>query len=117
MKAIVNYEYVTPDVLQLEQDEKPTPNDNDILEKAHAASVNQGKWYYLIGGPLQPKTNIHGGDVAGWVETVGKNVKQFEIGKEVFGDISGSGLSASAEYVAAPENVFARNRAIYHFWK
>ena len=59
------------------------------------------------GGLRKPSINILGGDVAGRVEAVGENVKQFQIGDEVFGDISNSGMGAFAEYVSAPENVIA----------
>jgi len=117
MKAIVNNEYGSPDVLNLEEVEKPTPKDNEVLIKVHAASVNTGDWYFLTGKPflvrlnpgglLKPKINILGGDVAGRVETVGKNVKQFQRGDEIYGDNSDTGLGAFAEYVSAPENVLA----------
>ena len=118
MKAIVNHEYGSPDILKLEEVEKPTPKDNEVLIEIHAASVNKGDWYFLTGKPftvrldpgglLKPKTKILGGDVAGRVEAVGKNVKQFQTGDEVFGDISESGLGAFAEYVSAPENVITQ---------
>ncbi len=75
MKAIVNHEYGSPDVLILEKVEKPTPKDNKVLIKVHAASVNTGEWYFLTGKPfivrlnpgglLKLKTKILGGDVAG----------------------------------------------------
>ena len=117
MKAIVNHKYGSPDVLKLEQVEKPVPKDNEILIKVHAASVNTGEWYFLTGKPFlvrlspgglrKPKIKILGGDVAGRVEAVGKNVKQFQIGDDVFGDISESGMGAFAEFVCAPENVVA----------
>jgi len=118
MKAIVNHEYGSPDVLKLEEVEKPIPTDNEVLIEVHAASLNKGDWYALSGKPFmvrlspgglqKPKIKILGGDVAGRVEAVGKNVKQFQAGDEVFGDISGSGMGAFAEYVSAPENVLAQ---------
>ena len=117
MKAIVNHEYGSPDVLKLEEVEKPAPKDNEVLIKVHAAAVNIGDYYFLTGKPFvvrldpgglrKPKTKILGGDVAGRVEAVGKNVKQFQIGDDVFGDISGI-RGAFAEYVSAPENVLAQ---------
>ncbi len=115
MKAIVNHEYGSPDVLKLEEVEKPSPKDDEVLIKVHAASVNTGEWYFLTGKPFivrlnpgglnKPKIKILGGDVAGRVEAVGKNAKQFQIGDEVYGDISESGMGAFAEYVSAPKNV------------
>jgi len=117
MKAIVNHEYGSPDVLKLEEVEKPIPKDNEVLIKVHAAAANIGDWYFLNGKPfparlagglLKPKTKILGGDVAGRVEAVGKNAKQFQAGDEVFGDISDSGMGAFAEYVSAPENVLTQ---------
>ena len=117
MKAIVNHEYGSPDVLRLEEVEKPTPKDNEVLIEVHAASLNTGEWYSLTGKPFlvrldpgglrKPKINILGGDVAGRVEAVGENVKQFQPGDEVYGDISNSGMGAFAEFVSAPENVIA----------
>ena len=118
MKAIVNTKYGPPDVLEFKEVEKPSAKDNDVLIKIYATSVNRGDWYFLTGkpfmvrlipgGPLKPKTKILGGDVAGKIEAVGKNVKQFHTGDEVFGDISESGMGAFAEYVSAPENVLAQ---------
>lgn len=125
MKAIVNYEYGSPDVLKFEEVEKPTPKDNEVLVKIHAASVNTGEFYFLTGKPflvrlspgglLKPKITILGGDVAGRVEAVGVNVKQFQPGDDVFGDISESGMGAFAEYVSAPENVLTMKPASLSF--
>ena len=125
MKAIVNHEYGSPDVLKLEEVEKPAPKDNEVLIEVHAASVNTGDYYFLTGKPFlvrlspgglrKPNTKILGGDVAGRVEAVGKNVKQFQIGDEVFGDISESGLGAFAEYVSAPETVLTHKPANLSF--
>jgi NADPH:quinone reductase-like Zn-dependent oxidoreductase len=113
MKAIVFTEYGPPDVLHLREVEKPTPKDNEVLVKVHAASVNDWDWGLLRGEPfmnrlmfglLNPRTKILGCDIAGRVEAVGRNVKQFEPGDEVFGDISGAGFGGFAEYVCAPED-------------
>jgi NADPH:quinone reductase-like Zn-dependent oxidoreductase len=113
MKAIVYQKYGSPDVLQLEEVEKPTPRDDEVLIKIHAASVNAGDWHVLRGDPflvrlnlglLKPKHKILGSDIAGRVEAVGGNVKQFQPGDEVFGDIFECGLGAFAEYVCAREN-------------
>jgi NADPH:quinone reductase-like Zn-dependent oxidoreductase len=116
MKAIVYTKYGLPDVLQLKEVEKPTPKDNEVLIKVHAASINSWDWGLLRGTPfvsrlffglLKPKIKILGCDIAGRVEAIGRNVKQFQPGDEVFGDISGSGLGGFAEYVCARENVLA----------
>ncbi|MBU0491299.1 MAG: NAD(P)-dependent alcohol dehydrogenase [Chloroflexi bacterium] len=114
MKAIVYTKYGPPsEVLQLQKVENPTPKDDEVLVKVLASSVNQGDVYIVKGEPLLfrpsfglpgPKHQIPGGDVAGRVEAVGKDVEQFQPGDEVFGDIGGCGFGAFAEYVAAPEN-------------
>ena len=115
MKAIVCTKYGAPDVLDLQEVEKPTPKDNEVLVKIHAASVNAGDWHLMRADPFlirlmyglrKPKIKILGSDAAGWVEAVGKNVKHFQPGDEVFGDISGCGFGAFAEYVSVPEDVF-----------
>ena len=93
--------------------EKPAPKDNEILIKIHAASVNAYDWHFLTadiflirlmgGGLLKPKDARLGADMAGRIETVGRNVKQFQPGDEVLGMVKGS----FAEYVCAPESALA----------
>jgi NADPH:quinone reductase-like Zn-dependent oxidoreductase len=118
MKAIVYEKYGPPsEVLELKEVEKPTPKDNEVLVNIFAASINDGDKSMIKGKPifvrlmgtgfLKPKNTIPGGDLAGQVEAVGKNVKQFQPGDEVFGDIGGIGHGAFAEYVSVPENVLA----------
>jgi NADPH:quinone reductase-like Zn-dependent oxidoreductase len=113
MKAIIYTKYGQPDVLQLKEMERPTPKEDEVLIKVHAASVNAADWHLLTAdiflvrlamGLLKPKFNILGADVAGRVEAVGKNVKQFKPGDEVFGDVFGHGCGSFAEYISAPEN-------------
>ena len=113
MKAIVYTEYGSPDVLHLKEVEKPTPNDNEDLVKVFASSINRADWYMLNGEPFlvrleagiqKPKRIILGADIAGQVEAVGKNVEEFKIGDEVFGDISACGWGGFAEYVSVNEN-------------
>jgi NADPH:quinone reductase-like Zn-dependent oxidoreductase len=112
MKAIVYTKYGPPDVLQLKEVEKPVPGDNDVLVKVYAASVNSWDWDLLRGKPLvfrfwgllKPKYQIPGADIAGKVETVGKNVRQFQPGDEVFGDLCACGWGGFAEYVCAHKN-------------
>lgn len=113
MKAIVYEKYGSPDVIQLKDIEKPTPKNDEVLIKIHAASVNAYDWHFLTadiflirlmgGGLLKPKNTRLGADMAGRIEAVGKNVKQFRPGDEVFGMVKGS----FAEYTCAPESALA----------
>jgi NADPH:quinone reductase-like Zn-dependent oxidoreductase len=124
MKAIVFTEYGPPDVLQLKEVEKPTPKEDEVLVKVHAASVNARDWHLmradpflvrLMTGLLKPKNKMFGSDVAGRVEAVGRNVKQFQPGDEVFGDIGQYGNGAFAEYVSVPEDALALKPASMTF--
>lgn len=116
MKAIVCNKYGSPDVLNFTEVDKPVPQDNQVLIKVHASSLNYGNLVLLKGEPflarfafglLKPKYSIPGGDIAGRVEAVGKDVKQFEPGQDVYGDLSGCGWGGFAEYVSVPENALA----------
>jgi NADPH:quinone reductase-like Zn-dependent oxidoreductase len=113
MKAIVYHNYGSPDVLKLVEIEKPAPRDDEVLIKVYAASANMGDrhllrsdslMFRLFTGLLKPKYPILGADVAGRVEAIGRNVKQFQPGDEVFGDLSMCGRGGFAEYVCAREN-------------
>ncbi|NWQ42601.1 NAD(P)-dependent alcohol dehydrogenase [Bacillus sp. EB106-08-02-XG196] len=124
MKAIVYKKYGPPDVLEVSEVEKPIPNDKQVLVKVHAASMNFGNLVLLKGEPflarlafglLKPKYSIPGGDMAGTVEAVGKDVTQFQPGDEVFADLSGSGWGAFAEYVAVSEIALALKPANLSF--
>ncbi len=116
MQAIVYHEYGSPDVLHLEEVDKPAPKDEEVLIRVHAASVNAADWHRLTAdiflirlmgmGFFKPKDTILGADVAGRVEAVGRNVTLFRPGDEVFGDIFGHGGGSLAEYVCASENAF-----------
>src|ERR1700730_17587716 len=104
IKAIVHCEYGGPEVLTMADVEKPAPNDNQLLVRVRAASVNpldltiRGPWLIRpILGMRKPKDTRLGVDYAGTVEAVGKNVTQFKPGNEVFGGKNG----ALAEYVCA----------------
>jgi NADPH:quinone reductase-like Zn-dependent oxidoreductase len=119
LKAIVYEKYGPPsEVLDYKEVEKPTPKDNEVLVKIYASSINDGDKSLVKGKPffvrlmgvglLKPKNTIPGGDIAGQVEAVGRNVKQFQPGDEVFGDIGDSGRGAFAEYVSVPENVLVQ---------
>lgn len=117
MKAIVYTKYGSPDVLQLKEVEKPATKENEVLIKVVASSVNEwdnglisgkGLLTRLLGGLFKPKNKILGADVAGVIEAVGNNIKNFKPGDEVFGDIAGAGFGAFAEYVCAPEKMLAK---------
>ena len=108
MKAIVYRRYGSPDVLELQEIQKPIVKEDEVLVKVHAASINAADWHLLRGDPfflrlysglLKPKHKILGADVAGRVEAVGGNVKQFQPGDEVFGDVFECGRGGFAEYV------------------
>jgi NADPH:quinone reductase-like Zn-dependent oxidoreductase len=112
MKAMVYTHYGSPDVLQLKEVEKPEPQDDEVLVKVHAASANAYDLHFLKadpfflrlmgGGFLKPIHPILGADIAGQVEAVGRNVKQFQPGDEVFG-LARHACGGFAEYVCAPE--------------
>jgi len=113
MKAIIYTQYGSPDVLQFKDIEKPTPKDDEVLVKIHAASVNPLDWHLMRAEPFlarleaglfKPKNPRLGADIAGRVEAVGKGVTQFQPGDEVFGDIWLSGLGGFAEYGSVHED-------------
>jgi NADPH:quinone reductase-like Zn-dependent oxidoreductase len=116
MKAITYTRYGSPDVLRLEEVEKPSPGANEVLVKICAASVNAYDWRYvranpflvrLVGGLFRPRNPRLGADIAGRVEAVGSAVTQFRPGDEVYGDLAASGNGAFAEYIAVPEQALA----------
>lgn len=116
MKAVVYTEYGAPAVLRLEEVDKPTPGDDEVLISVYAAAVNPLDWHIMRGTPFfvrfeagfpKPKNTILGADIAGRVEAVGKGVTQFQPGDEVYGELSGSGLGGFAEYVCAREAALA----------
>jgi NADPH:quinone reductase-like Zn-dependent oxidoreductase len=109
MEAIVYCDYGSPDVLKIQNIEKPTPEDDQLLVRVRAASVNPLDWHYMRGTPYfmrmgaglrRPKVTRLGVDFAGTVEAVGKNVQRFKPGDEVFGGRTG----AFAEYVTVRED-------------
>ena len=125
MKAIVLTKYRSPDFFELKEIEKPKPKDNEVLIKVFAVAINSWDWEILIAKPfvnrlmaglLKPKRiKILGCDIAGRVESVGKNVKQFQPGDEVFGDLSRCGWGGFAEYVCARDNALASKPASMSF--
>src|SRR6267143_100958 len=121
MKAIVYTRYGPPDVLQLREIERPTPESDRVLVRIHAASVNAYDWHMLRGKPflvrvsgsrlLKPKITVLGADIAGTVEAVGSEAKQFRPGDEVFGTIS----RGFAEYACPREKHLALKPANLSF--
>ena len=125
MKAIVFHRYGQPNVLALEEIEKPSPKDDEVLVKVYASCINS--WDYeliqgipfinrLMSGLLEPtKIMTPGCDIAGRIESMGKNVKRFKVGDEIYGDLSSCGWGGFAEYVAAPEKALALKPACLTF--
>lgn len=116
MKAIVYYKYGSPDNLTLAEVPKPVPKDDEVLVKVRTASINSWDWDMIMGKPFlvkvltgfsKPRKPIIGADIAGVVEATGKNVQYFKPGDEVFGDISGHGFGAFAEYACVHESALA----------
>jgi NADPH:quinone reductase-like Zn-dependent oxidoreductase len=116
MRAVVYHEYGSPDVLELQEVEKPTVKGDEVLIRVHAASVNPADWHLMRAEPFtariemgfrKPKHSILGIDVAGRVEAVGSNVTQFQPGDEVFGETFQAGGGGFAEYVAVAEDRIA----------
>jgi NADPH:quinone reductase-like Zn-dependent oxidoreductase len=111
MRAIVYTKYGPPDVLELKEIDKPVPTENEVLIKVYAVSINdwdlgliQGDLINrILNGLFKPKKQILGSDIAGRIEAVGKNVKKFQPGDDVYGDLSGS-WGGFADYVCAGEN-------------
>ena len=114
MKAIIYKKYGGLEDLQIEEVEKPFPKDDEVLIKVHAVSINDWDLGLLHGdfinrmlnGLRKPKRTILGSDIAGRIETIGKNISKFKIGDEVYGDLSGR-WGGFAEYVCAPEKALA----------
>jgi NADPH:quinone reductase-like Zn-dependent oxidoreductase len=123
MKAIVYKERGPPAVFQQIEVEKPTPKDDEVLVKVHAASINSWDWELLrkkppmvsLGRRSDSRFKILGADIAGQVEAVGKGIKQLQLTDEVFGDLCNSGWGGFAEYVCARENALLRKPASMTF--
>ncbi|MDQ2964924.1 MAG: NAD(P)-dependent alcohol dehydrogenase [Chloroflexota bacterium] len=116
MKAAVRDRYGPPEVVRVEEVERPVPSADQLLVRVHAASVNRAdldglypRWQFirLFAGLRAPKSRRLGLDVAGIVESVGSTVTRFKPGDRVFADLFLYGNDAFAEYVCAPEKGFA----------
>ena len=119
MKAVVSTKTGPPEVLQLKEVEKPTPEDNEVLVKIHAATVTSGDvilrsltfplsllfWLFarIMSGQRNLRRKIPGHEFAGEIEAMGKEVRLFRKGDQVFGTTSGLSSGSYAEYIAAPE--------------
>jgi NADPH:quinone reductase-like Zn-dependent oxidoreductase len=127
MKAIVFTRYGTPDGLELTEVPKPTPKDDELLIRVHASSINSWDWEFLNGVPfinrlmyglLKPKTGkqILGADIAGTIEAVGRRVKRFQPGDEVFGDLWDN-WGGFAEYACTHETALELKPVNSTFWE
>lgn len=112
MKAIINTEYGSADVLKLQEIEKPTPKPNEVSVKIYATTVNRtdtglrSAEYFisrLFTGLFKPRFHTLGSEFAGIIEQIGKDVKSFKVGDEIFG-LSTSNFGTHAEYLAIPES-------------
>ncbi|THA86357.1 NAD(P)-dependent alcohol dehydrogenase [Streptomyces sp. A0592] len=112
MKAIVQDVYGPPEVLRIEEVDRPVPGRGEVLIRVRAAAVDQGVWHLMAGMPYavravtglrRPRTRVRGMDVAGVVEAVGQDVSRFRPGDEVYGNCHGS----FAEYARAKEGTLA----------
>jgi NADPH:quinone reductase-like Zn-dependent oxidoreductase len=112
MKVILYTKYGSPDVLQLKEVEKPTPKDNEVLIRVYATTVTATECTFRKGEPFfsrlftglrRPKITILGGELAGEIEAVGKDVKLFKSSDQIFGT-AGPGFGANAEYISIPED-------------
>jgi NADPH:quinone reductase-like Zn-dependent oxidoreductase len=123
LKAIVCTRYGSPDVLRFTEVERPVPRDDEALVEVYASSVNaadlealRGDLVTRIAAPLRPMHRIPGTDIAGRVTAVGRNVKAFEPGDEIWGDLSFPLRNgAFAEYVCIPESALRRKPAAMTF--
>jgi NADPH:quinone reductase-like Zn-dependent oxidoreductase len=102
MKAVVYNKKGAPDRLTYGDVEKPVPSDNEVLIKIIAVSINAADYRSMNMGII-PKKRIFGADIAAYVESVGKNIRQFKPGDEVIGDLASFGFGGFAEYAVAPE--------------
>jgi len=113
MRAVCYTRYGGTEVLKLQELVKPNAKDDELVIKVHSSSVNSWDWDRLTGRPLlyrmisglaRPKYKVLGADVAGTIESAGRNVTEFSPGDEVYGDLSGGSWGGFAEYAMAKED-------------
>jgi NADPH:quinone reductase-like Zn-dependent oxidoreductase len=102
MKAVVYNKKGSPERLIFCEMDKPLPNENEVLIKVHAVSLNAADYRSMKMGII-PKRKIFGADISGNIESIGKNITLFKPGDEVMGDLASFGFGGLAEYVTAPE--------------
>ncbi len=117
MKAIAQEKYGSPNTLKLIEADRPTVQSDTVLVRVQGTSINAGDWHLMrgkpflvrlmLGGLLKPKIKTIGFDIAGTVEAIGKRVKHFQVGDQVFGDLSECGFGAFAEYANATEDALS----------
>lgn len=117
MKAVFCDEYGPPKDLKIKEVEKPTPKENEVLVKIHASAVNDYDWMSVLGKPYlyrlflgisKPRRTIPGMELSGVIEALGSGAKSFNVGDEVYGDISEHGFGSFAEYVCINEKALVR---------
>ena len=113
MKAILCAQYMDPSDLKLEDIPKPTPKEDELLIKIRATAINDFDWslvtgkpfvYRLLFGLTKPKIKIPGIELSGVVEAIGKNIRKFKVGDEIYGDISNDKWGSFAEYICVKED-------------
>ena len=123
MKAAVRSKYGAPDVLSIQEVEKPTPKDDEVLVKIHATTVNRSDYHVLTGKPFimrfftglfKPKLAVTGSDFAGQIQATGKNAKLFKVSDKVMGFID-IGSQSHAQYLIIPETkvIFTPSNVTY----
>src|SRR5438045_9726629 len=112
MKAAFRSKYVPPGVLSMQETDKPTPKNNEVLIRVYAASANRSDLHVLTGRPFlmrlftglfKPKLAITGSDFAGQVEATGPTVRSFKVGDNVMGFGGVFGIGSHAQYITFPE--------------
>ena len=114
MKAVIYDKSIKPNKLSYCEVEKPVPSDNEVLIKVFAVSVNAADYRSMKMGMI-PKKKIFGADIAGRVESIGKNIHSFKVGDEVVGDLASFGFGGFAEYALAPEKAIVHKPAELSF--